>query len=187
MGANSRDLLRETWQAAQGKFWSLRHLLLADAHMSGRLRILDRIVGVSILWSSRAFPPKTNALSALNQLMFQMVVWMLKAKKHGGETWAEFRQKVVRQARQMVLRFLLDRWSLQWARRWWSYSGHVARGSEQEPKPAPTIMSEFRTVERWEVEQRRAEGQKHTGRFYAKMGPLDKSMTSICGGHATMA
>ena len=52
----------------------------------------------------------------------------------------------------------------------------------QTSKPASTIMSEFRDFEWRELEQRRVAGLKHSGRFHAKMGPLDKKMNSICGG-----
>ena len=113
VGANSKEPLQGTWQRAKNKFWSAKHLLLADAPLPGRMRLLDRIVGGSILWNACAFPPQTNALEAINSLMNQLVVWMLRLRKHGGETWTEFRQRSVRQARQMILRFLPERWSSQ--------------------------------------------------------------------------
>ena len=182
VGANTRDLLQGTWERAISKFWSIKHLLTADTPIPGRLRLLDRVVGASILWNACAFSPEPHALEAINQLMFQMVVWMLKLRKHGAESWADYRRRSVRQARQMVFRFLTGRWSTQWLRRWWLYNGHVARGATRNPTPAPTVMSEYRTVEWWEREQLRVAGLKHTGRFFPKLCPLDKRMNSVCGG-----
>ena len=120
VGHSCKQMLQGTWQRAKNKFWSIKHLLLADTPISGSLRLLNRVVGAAVLWNVCAFPPETNALESVNQLMYQMVVWMLKSRKHGGETWAEFRSRTIRQARQLVYTVLSERWSTQWVRRWWT-------------------------------------------------------------------
>ena len=180
VGANSKDLLQGTWQRAKSKFWSIKHLLLSPAPIAGRLRLLHRVVGAAALWNVCAFPPEPNGLEALNQLLYQFVIWMLKHRKHGGETWVEFRQRTMRQARQLVWMYLPERWSTVWVRRWWGYCGHVARGCLRSPKPAPTILAEFRPLEWWSQEQRKVDGLRHNGRFHAKLCPLDGRMNSVC-------
>ena len=181
VGANCKDMLQATWGRAKQKFWSVKHLLLSRTPLYGRLRLLDRIVGGAMIWNVCAFPPEKAALESVNQHLYQFVVWMLRKRKHDRESWIEYRQRSFRQARLVVSRALPARWSTQWVRRWWGYSGHTARSSYQCPKPAPAILCEFRTVEWWDKEQRKTDGIRHNGRFRAKLGPLDRSMNSVCG------
>ena len=42
VGAKVTDLLQPTWARAKGRFWSLRHLLLADAPIGERIKLLHK-------------------------------------------------------------------------------------------------------------------------------------------------
>ena len=62
---------------AKGKsiFFALRHLFVSRASLAGRLRLLHKVVGNSILWSAGAFQLDVGAMHAINTLQTQFVVW----------------------------------------------------------------------------------------------------------------
>ena len=182
VGHNVRDMLEVTWQRSKGKFWSTRHLLRAKTPIKGRMQLFDRVVGSSILWNCAAFFPELNALESLNRIMFQMVVWMLRLSKREAETWEQYRMRSVRQARAMVAKHLPSRWSTRWLERWWMYMGHVARGMNLNPVPAVTQMNDFRNHEWWNRERGNPFGIRHSGRFRAKLCPMDALMNSVVKG-----
>ena len=101
-GLNGKDVLRGTWQQARGKFWSMRHLLRAGTPIGGWLKLLDRTVGNCALWNSCAFYPEYTAMEAVNQMMYQFVIYMLRLGKRSSETWDEYRRRSVRLAQALV-------------------------------------------------------------------------------------
>ena len=179
VGAGVLELLQPIWQRAKAKFWSISHLLRAKTPIAGRIRLLDRVVGGSALWLVAAFAPEQNALEAINHLLYQFVIWMLRPRKHATEEWVNFRQRTVRQARALVHRFLTDRWSSSWLSRWWGYMGHTARGLQETVVPGASIMNNFRNLEWWSEQQKLSYGARHSGRFRAKLGPLDGAMNRV--------
>ena len=179
VGAGVFELLQGTWQRAKQKFWSISHLLRANTPISGRLHLLNRVVGASALWNSAAFSPEQHALEAVNHLLYQFVVWMLRPRKHSSEDWVTFKQSTIRQARVMVLTHIRERWSTQWLARWWGYSGHTARGLNQNYVPGSSIINNYRNLEWWTTQQNLIGGARHAGRFRAKLAPLDRSMSSL--------
>ena len=55
-------------------------------------------------------------MEALNIALTQMVIWILRLGKRGSETWV------------VIWRFMGERWSTIWLKRWWGYGGFTARG-----------------------------------------------------------
>ena len=146
VGANVQELLAPTWQRAKNKFWSIKHLLCAPTPLSKRMNILDRVVGGSILWNVSSFAPEKSALQGINQILYQMVIWMLRLRKHGRESWMEFRMRSYRQARQIVFTHMRDRWSTQWLGRWWNFAGHAARGAHLASPTCSSVLLQVRDL-----------------------------------------
>ena len=182
VGATVRELMEPVLQRAKAKFWSIRHLLKAKTPLGNRMRILDRIVGGAAMWCVAAFSPENTALQALNQVLFQCVTWMLGLRKGDHEDWPAFKTRSMRQARQVVCLHLPMRWSTVWLFRFWSYSGHVARGRSTAYPPCSSLLNNFRNNEWWEIQQQRADGARHNGRFFPKLARLDKAMNKVAGG-----
>ena len=182
IGASTHELLQATWQRAKGKFWANKHLLCASTPLSGRLQLLDRVIGGAALWNIAAFFPDPTTMEALNNLQVQFVIWMLHPRKAASEPWVAFRQRSVRQARQVIHMHLGTRWPTQWLRRYWKYSGHTARSLLTPSPTAASILCHFRTAEWWDRQQRLSYGMRHTGRFFPKLSPMDRRMNRAAGG-----
>ena len=182
VGASTHELLQATWQRAKGKFWANQHLLCAKNPLAGRLRLMDRVIGGAALWNIAAFFPDPTTMEALNNLQVQFVVWMLRPRKSSSETWVAFRQRSVRQARQIIHTHLGTRWSTQWLRRYWNYSGHTARSLLTPSPTAASILCHYRTAEWWEQQQRLSYGLRHTGRYFPKLAPMDRRMNRAAEG-----
>ena len=182
VGANAQELLQGTWQRGRDKFWALKHLFLSDTPIKGRIKMLDSIIGGTVLWNIAAFAPELSGLMALNHLLFQLILWMLKLKKPAREAWVEFRKRGLRQARQLACAHLSERWSTRWLARYWGFMGHTARGASLDSPPCSSIMVHYRPLEWWQEQQLLSTGLRHTGRFRAKLSTLDKRLNQAAGG-----
>ena len=182
VGAGSGELLQSVWQKAKNHFWSLRALLLSDTPIGERLKLMNKLVGASALWCCSALHPETSALISINRLLYQFVVYMLKLKKRADEPWSDFRVRGFRQARQLVLLHLRERWSTVWLSRFWGYQGHVVRSSQQDAPPCSAAIIYFRPVEWWRKQQQTVTGARHKGRFHVKLHPLDDQMNRAAQG-----
>ena len=160
VGSNVTEMLAVTWQKAKAKFWSMKHLLLSATPLGGRMKLFRSAVGGAALWNCCAFAPEHVAMEALNIILTQLVIWMMRLGKRSTETWVEFRQRSVNRLGR-PLGSLGERWSTVWLKRWWNYCGR----REFEPRPASTMLNGFRDAEWWSLEQRRVEGLRHSGRF----------------------
>ena len=182
VGANTSDLLHRTWQKARDKFWSIRHLLMSDTPIGNRIKILDRVVGGAILWNSSAFTPEQASLQAINQTLYQFVLWMLRLRRRPNETWPDYRKRGLRQARQLVCLHMKERSTSQWLSRYWGFMGHVARGSDLQSPPCSSIICVHRTLAWWSEQQASTTGARHTGRFRAKLMNFEKPLHRAAGG-----
>ena len=181
VGANVRELMLPLWQKSKAKFFSIRHLLRPGTSLKHRLRVLDRVVGGSALWAVAALTPETSALQAINQLQFQCVIWLLGLRKGTTEDWVTFKQRSMRQARQVVCLHSSGRWSSAWLSRFWGYMGHVARNYRSNNPTCAGFLNAFRDCEWWEKEQQRVGGMRHSGRFFPKLVQLDRAMNAVVG------
>ena len=183
--SNVRELLQPVFQGAKAKFWCIRHLLKTRAPLSHRLRILSRVVGGAALCIA-AFTPETSALQAVNQLLYQCVIWLLGLKKGSFEDWSDFRKGSMRQARQVVCLHLHERWSTIWLSRFWSYMGHVARGLHADSPPCSSLLNNFRNNVWWTEQQQLSTGARHNRRFFPKLAQLvsqlDRAVDYTAGG-----
>ena len=77
VGISAKEALLPLFAKAKAKYWSLKHLFRAKVPLSGRLKLLHRIVGNTVLWRAAAFQPDRHALQAVNVLQSQMVIWSM--------------------------------------------------------------------------------------------------------------
>ena len=135
-----------------------------------------------ILWNSSAFTPEHSSLVAINQTLYQFVLWMLRLRKRPGEGWPDFRKRGLRQAPQLVCRNLKERWSTKWLSRFWGFMGHVARGADLIHPPCSSIMQQHRPLCWWQTQQHLSTGKRHSGRFRAKLMETERRLDHAAGG-----
>ena len=119
---------------------------------------------------------------AINQLLYQMVWWMLKLRKGTREAWKDFRCRGIRQARQLTFLCLHERWSSVWLSRWWGYQGHAVRSFWHTMGSVSGAVVHFRPVEWWREQQQLSTGLRHKGRYHPKLHPLDVQMSRTANG-----
>ena len=175
------DIISTLLMRARDKFWGSYHLLGGRASLHGRLKMMERVCGGAGLWCIAAFYPEKTAQQAVNSFQLQLVVYMMNLKRGQGEDWLTHRKRVYRSARQALWRGGHKRWSTLWAERFWLYQGHVARGSFVLPPMASSLVSCFRNGTWWREEQKNPYGQRHTGKFYARMTLEESEMDSVAG------
>ena len=147
VGISPKEALMPLFAKAKSKYWALKHLFRAKVPLAGRLKLLHRIVGNTVLWCSSAFQPDKQALQAVNVLQSQMVIWSMRMAKRDGEDWVEFRMRSFRSARWAIQRFIGIRWSTCWLQRSWDYAGHRARSASWVPPPPSGVFDSFRTLD----------------------------------------
>ena len=135
-----------------------------------------------MLWNSSAIHPEMTALVAINHILYQLILYMLRLRKRNDEPWADFRRRGVRQARQLVILHLGTRWSTIWLSRWWGYQGHVMRCVHHNQEPGSRTIANFRSVEWWRRQQQLLTGMRHSGRYHPKLHPLDMQMNRAAQG-----
>ena len=126
VGVTAKEALQPLFSRAKAKFWSLKHLFKATTPLAGRLKLLHRIIGNTVLWCAAAFQPDKQALQAVNVLQSQMVIWSMRLGKRAGEDWLDYRLRSFRASRWAIQRFIGVRWSTCWLQRAWDYAGHRA-------------------------------------------------------------
>eukprot|EP00439_Symbiodinium_sp_Y106_P079849 s2065_g18.t1 len=185
VGMSSTHILRPLLARARAKFWSISHLLRAKASIKARTRLFNKVITNTALWCIAAFPPETIALKLVNSFQFILMGWLLKLGKRADESWIEFRRRVVRSARLALHRSHVDRWSTQWLRQWWGYSGHRVRSLLRTHPPISAYVDEFRTLAWWEVEKDKKQGTgiRHPACFYARLMTMEAKMNRACSGH----
>ena len=105
-------------QREEQVLWALKHLFVSHTSLAGRLKLLQRVVENSILWSAGAFVPDVGAMHVINTSQTQMVVWCMGLyKRRPCEGWLEHRKRTWRLACSTIHRVFKERWSAVWLRR----------------------------------------------------------------------
>ena len=89
-------------------------------------------------------------MQALNFVLYQCILWMLRLRKRDAEPWADFRRRGFLQARQLVVMHLEQRWSTRWLCRWWGYQGHLARNGNTHHPLCSAIRCSYRPLKWWQ-------------------------------------
>ncbi|CAE7209669.1 unnamed protein product, partial [Symbiodinium sp. KB8] len=106
VGITPSEMLAPLITKTKSKFWGgLRHMLRAKTPLKGRMQMMERILGGTVLWPLAALPMDSSSLGLINNLQLQITIWIMKVCKRSGESW----------------------WSTLWLERWWSYAGHRTR------------------------------------------------------------
>ncbi|CAE7776695.1 unnamed protein product [Symbiodinium sp. CCMP2456] len=144
VGATSSELLAPLIARGRDKFWALKHLFRARTPLTGRIKLLDKIIGGTSLWCLSALAPDASSLALLNSMQLQCVVWAMRVGKRTQEGWLQYKQRAFRGARQLVWNVLGKRWSTVWLERWWNFSGHRARGLDRDVVPNSSLIDDYR-------------------------------------------
>ncbi|CAE7263415.1 unnamed protein product [Symbiodinium sp. CCMP2456] len=166
------ELVAPMASRARSKFWECKHIFRARGHMKSRVRVMERVVGATALWAVACVPPDRAAMSLLNSVQLQLMIWLLRLAKRVDESWAEFRQRAFRGARAALHSSGVERWSTTWLRRYWGFAGHRARGSLHQHPPISTELENYRTRPWWLHEQSKKDGATHVQR-YPRLNNLD--------------
>ena len=63
---------------ARDKFWSLKHIFCRPTNIKKRLKVLNSVIGGSVLWCGGGMVPDVQALGLINSFQYQLIAWMLK-------------------------------------------------------------------------------------------------------------
>ena len=178
---NSSTFLAPLWERARGKFWALQHLLRSHTALGPRLYLMNTLVGQCALWCVAGIMPEREALKKVNSLQQVFTVWCMRLSKRAAEPWNEYFLRAHRCARAALHTHKIPRWSQVWLLRWWDFMGHVARAALHTFPPASSLLCTFRDSVWWKEQQGLASGERHHGRFHAKLCPMDEHMSTTVG------
>ena len=126
VGATPSEMIAPLLSKARAKFWGgLRHMLRAKTPLKGRVNLMERVLGGTVLWPLAALPMDSSSLGLVNSLQLQMYIWMMRVAKKHDESWVQFRERAYRGARAVLHKFTKKRWSTLWLERWWQFAGHM--------------------------------------------------------------
>ena len=182
VGITAKEAMLPLMARAKAKYWSLKLLFKAKVPLGGRLKLLHRTVGNTVLWCAAAFLPDKQALQTVNVLQAQMVIWSMRLGKREGEDWLEYRLRSFRASRWAIQRFIGIRWSTCWLQRAWDYAGHRARSSEWQPPPPSGMLDSFRHLQWWSKEQASKFGKRHPARFFPQLMGEERALDEAAKG-----
>ena len=184
VGITPSELLAPLLAKARAKFWGgLQHLLRSKTPIGGRIRLMERILGGTVLWPLSALPMDSAGLGLINNLQLQICIWMMRVAKRPDESWIQFRERAYRGARAVIHKYAGKRWSTVWLERWWKYAGHRTRINMHGTLNAATIVDEYRTRTWWMDQQAKPQtGLRHPGHHYPKLMNMERDMDQAAGG-----
>ena len=182
VGITSKEAMMPLFTKVKNKFWAIKGMFRAKTNLTGRLRMIHKVLGNTALWCAGALMPDQSALKAINTLQLQLAVWTMKLSKGRDEDWVSFRVRTLRAARYALQRTCPERWSTSWLRRAWGYAGHRARSSQWRCPPLSAVIDEFRTLAWWQTEQASPRGLRHPGRFFPKLMNIERALDRAAGG-----
>ena len=184
VGATPSETIAPLLASARAKFWGgLRHLLRAKTPLGGRVNLMEKVLGGTVLWPWAALPMDTSSMGLLNGLQMQMCIWMMRVVKKQDESWVQFRERAYRSARAVIHKWSKKRWSTLWLERWWQFAGHRTRFALHETENASTIIDSYRT-RTWWLEQQRLPGTgvRHPGHIFPKLMNMERDMDRAAKG-----
>ena len=184
VGATPSETIAPLLASARAKFWGgLRHLLRAKTPIGGRVNLMEKVLGGTVLWPLAALPMDAASLGLLNNLQMQACMWMMRVAKKGDENWIQFRERAYRGARAIIHKWSKKRWSTLWLERWWNFAGHRTRCSLHDTVNAATVVDSYRTRTWWQEQQRLpGTGVRHPGRIFPKLMNLERDMDRVTQG-----
>ena len=184
VGASPSETIAPLLAKARAKFWGgLKHLLRAKTPIGGRVALMERVLGGTVLWPLAALPMDSSSLGLINGLQMQMCIWIMKVAKKPTEDWIQFRERAYRGARAVIHRYSRKRWSTLWLERWWLFAGHRTRCNMHTTTNAAAVIDSFRTRTWWREEQNKpATGLRHPGHIYPRLMNMERDMDKTSGG-----
>ncbi|CAE7907718.1 unnamed protein product, partial [Symbiodinium microadriaticum] len=87
VGASPSEMIAPLLAKARAKFWGgLKHLLRAKTPLGGRVNLMERVLGGTVLWPLAALPMDTSSMGLINAMQAQMCVWMMRVAKKTDES-----------------------------------------------------------------------------------------------------
>ena len=114
VGISPELALQGVFQRTKNKFWALKHLFRAKTAISGRMKLMQKILGGTSLWCVSAFLPDKAALHCINSLHAQITCWAMRLAWRSDETWFQFKIRTLRAARACIHAHHKERWSTMW-------------------------------------------------------------------------
>ena len=184
VGASPSETIAPLLAKARAKFWGdLRHLLRAKTPIGGRVQLMERVLGGTVLWPLAALPMDAASLGLINSFQLQACVWIMRVAKKPTESWLHFRERAYRGARAVVHKYSKKRWSTLWLERWWQYAGHRTRGNLHESLNAATVIDGYRTRSWWTDQQQKPyTGVRHPGHIFPRLMNMERDMDKAAGG-----
>ena len=155
VGITPSEMLAPLITKTKSKFWGgLRHMLRAKTPLKGRMQMMERILGGTVLWPLAALPMDSSSLGLINNLQLPV-----------------------------VHRCSQKRWSTLWLERWWSHAGHRTRAHLHPTPTAATVIDAFRTRTWWLEQQKQPKtGMRHPGHIFPKLMNMERDMDDVTGG-----
>ena len=154
-------LIAEMRTRARKAFHAHAQELTARTPLPPRLKLMLVYLRPAALWGCSAWPPHETLLKAANSCQLHYVRKIVGLGKRAGETWVDWNQRGLRDARAKVHHHQVQRWSTHALRRIWGLWGHVARQHESCTKE----ILLWRGQKWWKAEQANPRGLRHPSRF----------------------
>ena len=172
------DLLYFQINKARRKLFSIKHILQGPGRIVSKLKLLESVIFGSFRWMIGAVFPSPKAQQALNAFQMYAVAMALNIRRRPQELWVDYKQRFHRMARVCIFTNEVTRWGTLALRAFWQYTGHRVRAADGPCPTVATMLTNFRSLPWWTVEQSRAGGLRHRRHFPFLMG-VERDIASI--------
>ena len=163
--ATERHILEHLLDRARSKFHSVSHILCSRGPLHSRLRVLRTVVYGVMSWVVGALFPSRQLQQLLNHFECRCVRQMMGIKRGRDELWLDWEKRTMRLARVEIWRFAGQRWGDEFAKAFWTYTGHRVREGLKNNGSVVGILTNFRDLQWWRREQELTGGVRHPRHF----------------------
>ena len=147
---------------AWSKFNKLRHILKADTPLPHRLRIFKSCVGQALLWASETWHFTRRRLQRIRSIELAMMKTLIKCPRLPPDTPPQERFATHKaHIRSTLLTHKYEHLDRTWARRYYSWAGHLARLPRD--RLAKHALLAY-NLAWWRKQQNTPQGHRHTQR-----------------------
>ena len=175
-GVGPQDLINSLLGRARKAFWANKGVLVTDAPLKMRIRLLYKTVWGAMAWIIGTVFPTKATLETLNTLLYQCILTMQPVRRRPQEFYVDHQNRSRRLARYWVQQSGLGRWSTLHLQLTWRYAGHRARSKNAQHPSAAAMLTHFRTPEWWQHQQQLSTGERHKRRHFPRITLEEKSV-----------
>jgi hypothetical protein len=123
--------IRLAWR----RFYQMRSLLTRDASLKQRLRLLNSVVGGTLMWACESWNTTAAEVRSIRSVWRAMLRKILGAPRQTDEDWVAYVRRSTARAEAAAKRAKVKQWHLQVQTLQWQWAGHVARmGADRWPR-----------------------------------------------------